>query len=244
MATAPRTAASARPSGRRRGTRWRGLAVLLGIMPILLGPAAQPAVAHHDASNPTWWGSSYSENCIVDPLAQCVANNTLHLYLFNSTIAQFREDATVRALGLYDTNSEVSAAANTTDFDVYITYANRPDVNAFAWGQCPPNPAPPLPPVQYGGSNAEHTRWCRPQYVYWNTWSAASDKVATLAQRNYVGCHEIGHTLGLRHRTGTSCMVGASSGPQDPNSVVPSIQSPAASDYSRIDAHYPLFNAP
>lgn len=244
MATVARSRAPAPPTDLGRIAQRRGLASLLGLILLVLVAAPNPAAAHHDASNATWWGSSYTANCIVDPLAQCVANNTLHLYKVNTTIVQYREDATVRGLGLFDSNSEVSVVANSSDFDVYITYANRPDVNAFAWGQCPPNPAPPLPPVEYGGSNSENTRWCRPHYVYWNTWSMASNKVATGAQRNYVGCHEVGHTLGLRHRTGTSCMVGANAGPQNASSVVPSIQNPAASDYDRVDNHYPLFNAP
>ena len=51
---------------------------------------------------------------------------------------------------------------------------------------------------------------------------------------------ESGHTVGLRHRSTSpsTCMIGASSGPSNPNSVVPSVQNPATDDYTRINLHY------
>lgn len=188
------------------------------------------------------WGSNFGHVCDRTPASQCVANNTIHLYELSSALSTSRRNATLRALDLYNDNSEVSAVAVTSDEDVYVTQANRPDVNAFAWGQCAPVPAPPLPDiVQWGGSEASHTRWCRPQYIYWNSWSTAANKVDSTAKYNYIGCHEVGHTLGLRHRgTTASCMVNAAAGPFTPSSVVPTSQNPAGSDYDRIDNHYPL----
>ena len=233
-------------TGRGLGSGRHGLLVLaigvVGLAGSVIAGTAAPVQAHHDSPNPTWWCSSYAHICDRTPLSQCVANNTLHLYQFVAGLSAARRNASERGLTLYSDNSEVSAVEVTSDPDVVVTQANRPDVNAFAWGQCAPQPAPPLPdPLQYGGSNAAHTRWCRPQWIYWNTWSAAANKVNTTARYNYVGCHEVGHTLGLRHRSATSCMITASSGPSDPNSVVPSTQSPANPvDYDRLDNHYPL----
>lgn len=67
-----------------------------------------------------------------------------------------------------------------------------------SWGQtkCEPD-------AHYEGSNPR--RWCRAQLLvydqsyesYWNT----------THRRRFIACHELGHTLGLRHRTGSSgCM--------------------------------------
>ena len=146
-----------------------------------------------------------------------------------------RANATTRGLNLYGNNSAVDVFLVTTSPDVYVRESNRPDVNAFAWGQCAPSGIT----VTFGGSDSAHTRWCKPQYVYWNTWSVAAGKVNTAAKYNYIGCHESGHTVGLRHRAqgANSCMVAALTGPADPNSVVPGIQNPQASDYDRLDNH-------
>lgn len=208
---------------------------------IAMTVTASVAYGHHDGTQ--LWGSNYPEPCNRAPESQCVSNNATHIYGLSSTLSTNRANATIRALGLYAANSEVVASSSTGDWDVWITQANRPDVNAFAWGQCAPLPDNPLvpDPVVFGGSAAGHTRWCRPQYVYWNTWSDAANKVNSTAKFNYIGCHEIGHTLGLRHRgTTASCMVNASAGPYTASSVVPTSENPAQSDYDRIDNHYPL----
>jgi len=171
-----------------------------------------------------------------------VANNTLHLYLLNrSALSTARENATIRGFGLYNDNSEVSAVEVTSDWDVYVTQESHPTINAYAYGTCAPAPAPPLPdPIQFGGSAANHTRWCRPQWIVWNTSTNAAGRVNSTAKYNYIGCHEVGHTIGLRHRTSGSCMFSPSLGPNDPGGTVPTTENPTAGDYGRVDRHYPL----
>lgn len=141
-------------------------------------------------------------------------------------------------MGQWAANSEMNVQyVSGAPYDVYVTSSNRPDIDAFAWTQCAPSGV-----VTFGGSDASHNRWCKPQYIYWNTWSAAANKVNTTAKYNYIGCHESGHTMGMRHRAqgSNSCMVSAASGPSNPNSVVPSLQFPEAADLNRLDNHYPL----
>lgn len=67
--------------------------------------------------------------------------------------------------------------------------------------------------VQYGGSADDHTRWCRPQVVVFDTTydrTPTSTKMGygTQKLRRWLSCHELGHTFGLRHRNDTynSCM--------------------------------------
>jgi len=72
-------------------------------------------------------------------------------------------------------------------------------------------------PTIYGGSEASHTRWCRPQVIRYNLNFRDSKFPGDTAQRD-VSCHELGHVLGLRHATSStgdaswsnSCMVNAS----------------------------------
>lgn len=164
-----------------------------------------------------------------------VANNGSHIYWFDADLIDVRRTAMVRGLNTYGVNSDVNVfAGNAGDvFDVIGRQLNRPDVNAFAWGQCATG-------ASYGGSDALHTRWCSTQWVIWNTWTAAASKVNTFARYNYIGCHEVGHTLGLRHRSTspTTCMIGATSGPSDPNSVVPSVTDPTVEEMQHLNAHY------
>ena len=205
----------------------RILAIVVGLTLGVLPATGNPAFAFHDV----YFGSSYANICDATPLSQCVANDANHFYGFID-LSTSRQAATQRALSnLYGPNSDINVfTTNNSDLRVYEADNT---VNAFAWGQCAVG-------ATYGGSNAAHTRWCQPQSIYWQTATAAASKVTTTAQYNYIGCHEVGHTVGLRHRSGTptTCMVGTSKPPSDPSSVVPSVQSPASIDYTRINDHY------
>ena len=188
-------------------------------------------LAYHD----TYFGSSWAHICDDTPLSQCVANDAAHHYTLDASLSSARANATTRAFVAYGGNSDINVST-LGPWDVYVFQTNRPDINAFAWGQC----APQGPYPQYGGSDAAHTRWCNPQYVFWNTWSSAANKVDTTAKYNYIGCHELGHTVGLQHRSTspTTCMKPAAKGPADPTATVPGIQDPASDDYVRINQHY------
>ena len=112
-----------------------------------------------------------------------------------------------------------------TDLYVFETDAGEPQSRVKAraafytasWWSSTACEYPGLPTI-YGGSEAAHTRWCRPQVIRYNLSKKASKFPGDTAQRD-ISCHEFGHTLGLRHATSTanggsnwasSCMVYAS----------------------------------
>lgn len=96
----------------------------------------------------------------------------------------------------------------------------------IAWTQCASG-------ASYGGSESNGTRWCVPQEFRWNT--AYNYTQTTNAHRNYVACHELGHTLGLRHRSsGSTCMRVATISPV----WIPPYTTTSQHDRDEIDAHY------
>lgn len=113
----------------------------------------------------------------------------------------------------------------------------RPDQDIYAWGQC----APVGIAVTWGGSDASHTRWCYPQYIYWNTWSVAASEVNSTIRYNYIGCHEVGHTVGLRHRTAVTCMWPSPAPPSAPGNPLPTLHgymSPTFTEIQHVNSHY------
>ena len=202
-----------------------------GVVAAALVLAAQPlvdgALAYHDV----YFGSSYGGTTCNDQItSQCVANDATH-YFGLVDLSTARAGATQRALStLYGPNSDINVSnANSSDLKVFEIDSMR---DAYAWTQCASTGA------TFGGSDAAHTRWCQPQYIYWNIRSAVASKVVTTAQYNYIGCHEVGHTVGLRHRSGTpsTCLVSAN--PPSSSSPCPSIDYNASADYDRINLHY------
>jgi hypothetical protein len=65
------------------------------------------------------------------------------------------------------------------------------DNGAAGWVYCPPD-APQ-------GANASGDRWCRQQEMHFNINPRYSIFFDDDASRDHVTCHELGHTLGLRH---------------------------------------------
>ncbi len=68
--------------------------------------------------------------------------------------------------------------------------------NARAWGTCEQG-------SQKGGTGV--FSWCTSQLVFYNNGRYPNDYNST-AERDHMACHELGHTLGLRHTTLPSCM--------------------------------------
>jgi predicted Zn-dependent protease len=75
--------------------------------------------------------------------------------------------------------------------DVIVLAADYGENGAAGWTYCPPD-APQ-------GTNAHGHRWCRHQELHFNLNVRYAVYFADDASRDYLACHELGHTLGLRH---------------------------------------------
>ncbi len=104
--------------------------------------------------------------------------------------------------------TDLVAYITTTDSvpDVWAYDYYYPMVNLVAWVDCPEDNSGT-------GSYGPSLRWCRGQNLWFNA-SLSGPYSGNSASRG-IACHELGHTVGLRHTTSTaSCM--ASKFVQDP----------------------------
>jgi hypothetical protein len=122
------------------------------------------------------------------------------------------------------------------DSDVEVRLTNAGANNALSWTQCA---GPVGSGTQHGGSDASHTRWCRPQLIYYNTYYATG-YFPTDNPKRYIACHELGHTIGLRHwqsnggtEPSTTCMRTATITPK----YVPTYTTTTTHDRGAIAAH-------
>jgi hypothetical protein len=155
------------------------------------------------------WGS------ICDNATDCVsmANNATHSIRFgNLTSADSAtapngiprmQAAANYAIARYDaTDMRVYRDENDSVPDVWISDYDYGETPWVAIARCPTN--------NTGTGGSHPNRWCRGQQNIHNAWYYWHDSgyFDTDWQRQVVTCHELGHTVGLRHNTTyrDSCM--------------------------------------
>ena len=79
----------------------------------------------------------------------------------------------------------------TTKTDVIIRAGNYGANGAAGWVWCPPSSPQ--------GVNAHGDRWCKKQRLFFNLNPTYRVFFADRASRDYMACHELGHTIGLHH---------------------------------------------
>lgn len=179
---------TARPSGRLQRTAGLLLAtlVLLGAQP------AGPARAYH-GGNPI--GSFLPcDRPVVPPRCVSVGDNAVHRIYIDPSVPDALADSmrTVMA-GVYPGASVamVEQRQITATTDVIVYAADYGANGAAGWVYCPQNARQ--------GVNAHGDRWCRHQELHFNLNARYASFFADDASRRHLSCHELGHTVGLRH---------------------------------------------
>ena len=170
--------------------------------------------------------------CDGNLTSQCVAENYTHSVYNDSSVNGDYLTAMSYAVSYLDVNTDMTVTtvtlSNTNDVRAYK--ANYGANGAWAWGACQD------PPLYVGARAADgHTHghnWCKPQLLHWNTYYASN--FDTLDKKRAIACHELSHTIGLRHSTETgSCM-------RNPPTTGGSIDKTLTThDRGQVNVHYP-----
>jgi hypothetical protein len=178
---------SLRPASTRRRS------IVAGLVLLLVVAQSPPRVSGNHGGREI--GSILSCDRPVEPPRCTSVGNTRHHFvhfdesLTDELAAAFRatmaEDYEPTVLQMYE-QSEVTPYT-----DVIVYSQDYGDNGAAGWVYCPPE-AP-------SGTNAHGHRWCQQQELHLNLNGRYSAYLGDEGSRAYVACHELGHTVGLRH---------------------------------------------
>jgi hypothetical protein len=170
--------------------RWRGAAIVAALVVLL--PVVAPASAHH-AGRPIGSFSTCTRP-VSPPRCSSVGNDANHFVAFDATLTiGLAESLAATMVEDYEPTKltmtlQPSIDAHTDVIAFSEDYGNN---GAAGWVYCPPE-APQ-------GINRQHHRWCQAQELYFNLNPSMAAFFADDPSRDYVTCHELGHTLGIRH---------------------------------------------
>jgi hypothetical protein len=180
-----------------------------------------------------------SAACDATTSSECVANDANHsiYYSSNVTSADWLNGADAAINDYYN---------NTTSLIIWHTptYSASNDVrlsevdtsnNLWGWGRCASSPTATGHLATAVPAYAHGLNWCYPQLVFLNDHYASTAGYNNATGKRAIACHEIGHTLGLRHRNTTpyGCMA------NPPNYAGSWHTTPQSHDYGMINYFYP-----
>jgi predicted Zn-dependent protease len=157
---------------------------------------AQPALASNFGSNTAAYNTP-AHPCDATASSQCIANNGTHWWYPSALLANQLAATRYASDSVYDPVADVDTVEMTSSSNVdVIVYDSNYGSSYWAWTACSTT-------ATYGGSDPD--RWCRPQLLRYDT--SHTTAYDTTTERRYLACHEMGHTLGLRHSGNTvSCL--------------------------------------
>lgn len=180
--------------------RW--CAALAATLAVLAIQAPGPAMA-------TNWGSVCASGS--PPACVSLANNSTHVARYynygtgtNTSEIPYLADATTWVLGNVYNPTDMTAYRNESDaypdIRMYDWY-NSLNPSLIGWAYCPPD--------NTGVGGTHPNRWCRGQSIQFNSYlyHNSNGYFDNDQQRRSQACHEIGHSVGARHRaTDVTCM--------------------------------------
>lgn len=128
-------------------------------------------------------------------LSQCTADNELWLvYIYSTVPAGLRtalEDSVVED---FDSISGITGVVTTqsSGADVLVYYINANPNDEITYGTCSAG-------ASYGLVNVRYHMWCKPQEIIYQNNADGNACWNFGPCRRHYACHELGHTLGLRH---------------------------------------------
>jgi hypothetical protein len=159
---------------------------------LFLVQAAVPVEANH-GGRPI--GSFASCNRPVSPpRCSSVGNDATHYVAFDATLTiGLAESLRDTMLEDYEPTklTMILQDAVTPETDVIAFSQDYGNNGAAGWVYCPPDSPQ--------GINRQRHRWCQQQELHFNLNSSIAVYFADDGSRDHVACHELGHTLGLRH---------------------------------------------
>jgi hypothetical protein len=174
--------------------RWMAVTAVFAALML----AAAPVAAENWGAN-GWAKGGLGPPPYCDNLqtSECIANNGYHyVYFYNVDSNQY--NATIsRMENVYDPIIGVAVweTSSLDSADVIVMDGYYGTSEYAGWTQCTDGAA-------HGGSGRRE--WCRPQLIMYNL-SQTEYFFNGSSRRRMIACHELGHTLGLQHRSG-SCM--------------------------------------
>lgn len=165
--------------------------LLLPIMLLALVPATVSA-EHH--GNPGIGSFLDCDPTLVPPRCVSVGNDSIHRVYIDPSVPSRIYWAVRRSMsGDYGpTHLDMRVQSRITRrTDVIVRAGNFGQNGAAGWVWCPPSSPQ--------GINEHGDRWCRHQRLVFNLNPTYRAFFADRGSRDYMACHELGHTIGLRH---------------------------------------------
>jgi hypothetical protein len=130
---------------------------------------------------------------VEPPRCVSVANDRWHHVYIDPSVPAALAAAVRHAIADYDTTALVviEQPRPTAVTDITVFAADHGANGAAGWVNCPAQAAQ--------GINRHGDRWCRGQELHFNLNARYAAYFADEASRDYMACHELGHSVGLRH---------------------------------------------